>query len=248
MTASNFLACFNETESFEGAYADAAHDPGGATMAGVTQAAYTSWLAKHGRPNALVKGISLADREAIYREDYWNAVRGDDLYAGLDLVMVDTGWGSGPAEAIKLLQRALGITADGEFGAKTLAALEPHENSTDLINKLCVERMAFFRGLSTWQYFGKGWTTRLDGIQAKALAMNKAALAGTATPSRPVQRQTILNPAMPAALPPAAAVAPVQPSLTARLAVVKDALAAKNPQPVHESLLARLEAIVKEWV
>src|SRR5271163_4065031 len=109
MTDSNFLACFNETESFEGGYVDNPHDPGGATLKGVTQAVYTAWLAHHGRPNAAVRGASDADIQAIYRAQYWDAVRGDDLYAGLDLVMVDTGWGSGPVEAVKFLQRALDV-------------------------------------------------------------------------------------------------------------------------------------------
>lgn len=172
MTASNFLACFNETESFEGGYADNPHDPGGATMAGVTQATYTAWLKSQRRPRAPVRNISLADREAIYRDLFWNEVRGDDLYVGLDLVMTDTAWGSGSFKAVELLQRALGITVDGEFGPMTLAALQPHENSADLIDRVCAERLAFFQSLSTWKYFGAGWTWRLDGIRAKALQMN----------------------------------------------------------------------------
>jgi lysozyme family protein len=89
VTASNFAACFAETESFEGGYSDESHDPGGATLKGVTQATYTAWLVLQKRPNAPVKDASDADIQAIYRTEYWDAVRGDDLYEGLDLVMVD---------------------------------------------------------------------------------------------------------------------------------------------------------------
>lgn len=176
MTTSNFIPCFNDTAGFEGGYVNNPHDPGHGTMNGVTQAVYTDYLRKHNRPDAHVIGISLADRQAIYREDFWNRVRGDELYAGLDLCMVDTAWGSGPVEAIKLLQRALGLTADGEFGPKTFAALKQHENSTALISKVCDERMAFFKSLVTWKFFGRGWTTRLNGIEAKALAMHGVSL------------------------------------------------------------------------
>ena len=176
MTASNFLACFKETESFEGGFVDNPHDPGGATLKGVTQAVYSAWLAHQGRSNAAVRGASDADIEAIYRAEYWNAVRGDDLYDGLDLVMVDTGWGSGPITAIKFLQRALGIEADGQFGVATLAAIKPHWNSQELIDSLCDMRMAFFQRLNTWKYFGVGWTARLRGIQARAIEMNKTAI------------------------------------------------------------------------
>jgi len=178
MSASNFIACFAETESFEGGYVDNPHDPGGATLKGVTQSVYATWLFNHGRPDAPVKNASDADIQAIYRFQYWDAVRGDDLYDGLDLVMVDSGWGSGPVTAIEWLQRLLGVEVDGHFGALTLAALKPHVNSADFINQLCARRMAFFRSLNTWRYFGAGWATRLNGIQAKALAMN-------ATPTAP---------------------------------------------------------------
>jgi lysozyme family protein len=154
MTASNFLACFNETESYEGGYVDNPHDPGGATLKGVTQAVYSAWLARQGRPDAPVREASDADIQAIYREQYWDAVRGDDLYDGLDLVMVDTGWGSGPVTAIHFLQRELGVTVDGQFGVMTLGAVKEHLNSTDLINALCATRMSFFHRLTTWKYFG----------------------------------------------------------------------------------------------
>ena len=98
-------------------------------------------------------------------------MRGDDLYDGLDLVMVDTGWGSGPVTAVRFLQRQLGVADDGHFGVLTLAALKPHWGSPDLINRLCAVRMSFFRSLPTWRYFGVGWTNRLNRIQVKALEM-----------------------------------------------------------------------------
>jgi lysozyme family protein len=177
MTASNFLACFNETESFEGGYVNNPHDPGGATLKGVTQAAYNAWRVGKGLPAQAVRAASDAEIQTIYREQYWNPVRGDDLYVGLDLVMVDYGWGSGPVTAIRHFQRVLGVSVDGQFGLETLGAIRPFakSNGAALINRLCDDRTTFFQSLSTWVYFGRGWTVRLNGIRAKALAMNAAA-------------------------------------------------------------------------
>lgn len=189
MSTLNFLVSLNETESYEGGYANDPHDPGGATMKGVTQAVYTAWLARHGRADTAVRLIPDADIQAIYREGYWNPVRGDDLYDGLDLVMVDTAWGSGSDRAIRLLQQVLGVTIDGKFGPITLAAVKAHWNSTELINQLCAARMAFFQSLSTWKYFGVGWTHRLNGIQAQALKMN--ALSRTPPGDRPMTEATV---------------------------------------------------------
>lgn len=175
MSASNFLACFNETESFEGGYVNDPHDPGGATLKGVTQAAYTAWLRKQGRPGAAVRGASDADIQAIYRTQYWDAVRADELFVGLDLVMVDSGWGSGPVTAIRWLQGLLGVEVDGQLGLETLGAVDAVTDRGAFINRLCARRMAFFRSLNTWRYFGNGWTVRLNGIQDTALKMNATA-------------------------------------------------------------------------
>jgi lysozyme family protein len=180
MAASNFLACFNETESFEGGYVDNPHDPGGATLKGVTQAVYTAWLLSQHRAGAPVRNASDADIQAIYRAQYWDAVRGNDLYVGLDLVMVDYGWGSGPVTAIKKLQSLIGADVDGHFGILTMDALKAYENSPDLINRLCAARLSFFQSLATWKYFDVGWTNRLNGMHAKALEMNAAARAAIA--------------------------------------------------------------------
>jgi lysozyme family protein len=174
MAASNFLACFNETESFEGGYVDNPHDPGGATLKGVTQAVYSAWLREHQRASAPVRGASDADIQAIYRELYWNPVRGDDLFVGLDLVMVDYGWGSGPITAIEHMQGLLDISVDGKFGPETLVAVNARKQA-QFINELCAERLAFFQRLPTWRYFGVGWTNRLNACKAKALEMNAAA-------------------------------------------------------------------------
>ncbi len=178
MTASNFLACFNETESFEGGYVNNPHDPGGATLKGVTQGAYSSWRAGKGLPAQAVRNATDAEIQTIYREQYWNPVRGDDLFVGLDLVMVDYGWGSGPITAVRHLQRVLGVASDGQFGLETLGAVNAIKGRTaqiNFINRLCDDRTTFFQSFSTWVYFGRGWTVRLNGIRAKALAMNAAA-------------------------------------------------------------------------
>jgi len=170
MSAQNFLSCFNETESFEGGFVDNPHDPGGATMAGVTQATYNIWRKAMHLVPAAIRTSTVEERQDIYRMYFWNPVQGDRLFDGLDLVMVDTAWGSGPTEAIKLLQSCLKLHEDGILGEETLD--EVTHSSPVLITELCAARLAFFQSLSTWKYFGKGWTARLAGIKAKAIAMN----------------------------------------------------------------------------
>ena len=94
-----------------------------------------------------------------YTYEYWNAVHGDDLPAGVDLMTMDWGVDSGPHQAIIGLQRSVGVADDGIIGPKTLAAVRG-ANTRNLLRVYCNERMRFYRGLSTFPTFGWGWTNR----------------------------------------------------------------------------------------
>lgn len=90
----NFAACLRLTLAYEGGWSDNPADPGGATMKGITLATYSAWLGKDAT-KAELKAIPQAHIEAIYRHEYWDKVRGDDLPAGLDLVAFDAAANSG---------------------------------------------------------------------------------------------------------------------------------------------------------
>ncbi|MDB5596780.1 MAG: hypothetical protein JWM36_3741 [Hyphomicrobiales bacterium] len=169
MTASNFEECLALTIAQEGGYVDHPRDPGGATNLGITRAALA---AARGRPvtKAEVASLTRPEAAAIYRSYYWNAVRGDGLPSGLDAVLFDHAVNSGSGTAIRMLQRALGIPADGEMGAPTLRAAAMAD-PRDVISKLCRARQASLARLKTFSTFGKGWTRRIAEIERCALAL-----------------------------------------------------------------------------
>ena len=164
----NFPACLAETLRHEGGWADHPKDPGGATNFGVTLATYRRW--KPGATKDDLRRITDAEVAAIYRKGYWDAVSGDDLPAGLDLVAFDGAVNSGPARGAKWLQQALGVTADGKIGPKTIAAAKA-AHAEAVIDRACDLRMAFLRGLNTWPTFGKGWGRRVNEVRDAATAM-----------------------------------------------------------------------------
>lgn len=149
----------------EGGYVNHKKDPGGETNRGITRRTYDAWRTAKGLPVQSVKLITRDEAEQIIFENYMQPVRFDELPDGLDYAMADYSVNSGPARAVKELQRLLGIRADGIFGNQTFAALQKVEDVSALVEKLCLARMKFLRSLKTWSTFGKGWTARVMGQQ-----------------------------------------------------------------------------------
>lgn len=135
-------------------------------MKGVIQRVYDAYRSRKGLPKRSVKNITKPELEEIYKRQYWDACRCDDLPDGVDYVVFDGAVNSGPKQSIKWLQRAAGVNADGEIGAVTLEAVENAGNNDNLIDRICDRRLAFLRALKTWPTFGKGWKARVDGVRA----------------------------------------------------------------------------------
>lgn len=156
------------TLAHEGGYSNHPLDPGGATMKGVTQRVYDAYRRTKGLPTRSVKLIEPHELEAIYKLQYWNLVRGDDMPAGLDYALFDFAVNSGVSRANKFLQRGLGFVGDdidGILGMRTMARVyeAAKQNEELLVTKLCEDRLKFVQGLSTFSTFGKGWTRRIMG-------------------------------------------------------------------------------------
>lgn len=171
----NFSACLTETLRHEGGWADDPRDPGGATMKGVTLATYRQW--RPGATKAQLRAITDAEVAAIYRKGYWDAVRGDDLPAGLDLVAFDAAVNSGAKRGAQWLQAALGVPQDGKIGRETLRAADM-TGATGAINRACDARLAFMKrakhpktGASLWATYGRGWSSRVASVRAAAHRM-----------------------------------------------------------------------------
>lgn len=168
----NFGAVMAQIFKHEGGYVDHPRDPGGATNMGITHATLSAYRGKK-VTKADVKALTRAEAEAIYRKNYWNAVGGDRLHAGVDLAVMDYGVNSGPSRAAKALQRALGFTGtlvDGKVGPRTIQGQAGH-NPITVVKTVCRGRLSWLKGLGTWKTFGKGWSRRVAEVEAAGVAM-----------------------------------------------------------------------------
>jgi lysozyme family protein len=169
----------------EGGFSDDPHDPGGATFEGITLAEFRDFIGAPMATAADLQNISPGLVSNIYYTNYWTAVGAvAELSDGIDLSVFDMGVNAGPSRSIKLLQAALGVAADGIIGPITLAALNDPgvlDDPVSLLRQLAHRHGEFYRSLSTFQFFGRGWIIRANarfhaavGVLPNPLVMGKA--------------------------------------------------------------------------
>jgi lysozyme family protein len=165
----NFEQCLALTLKEEGGWVNNKYDPGGETNMGVTKRVWEEWVG-HPVPPGSLKSLTVADVEPLYRQKYWDKVRGDDLPNGVDYAVFDFAVNSGVSRSTKFLQDAVGAKPDGIIGPRTLAAVN-EANPRDLIDEICDNRLAYLQSLPTWDKFGRGWSKRVARVQEAAFNM-----------------------------------------------------------------------------
>lgn len=166
---SNFKQSFEMMLGSEGGFVNNPADPGGMTNLGVTKATWENFIGRQSDEKEM-RGLTPYKVEPLYRNKYWNAVRGDDLPSGIDYLVFDFAVNAGIGRSIKTLQSAVGTQPDGDFGLLTMAAVQlisPQE----LIEKFSQAKESFYRSLDTFDTFGKGWLNRIEEVKVKASAM-----------------------------------------------------------------------------
>jgi lysozyme family protein len=154
----NFDTAFSLLLGHEGDFSDHEDDTGGKTRYGVTEA-----VAREVGYKGDMRELPLDLAKRIYLERYWKPIRADDLPPGVRYIVFDGAVNSGPAQATRWLQRALGVTADGVIGPKTLAAAYAHSHET-LRLSILAQRLRFMTSLKNWPSFSRGWAIRIADL------------------------------------------------------------------------------------
>ena len=156
-------------------FANDPDDLGGATMCGVTLATFTEYCRRKGylRPTIVrLKAITYKEWLEILKTMFWDKWKADQINnESIALILVDWVWGSGKY-GITIPQKAIGVTADGIVGPKTIAAVNAKDPKQlfDLIRK---ERLAYIericRSRPTNLKYKRGWLNRLNDIKFKGV-------------------------------------------------------------------------------
>lgn len=151
---SAFEQAFRRTVAWEGGYVNHPSDPGGETNFGISRRAY---------PHENIAGMTLERAQFLYHRDYWQPCRCEDLPPLIAIELFDAAVNSGVGQAVRWLQRALGVADDGAIGPLTLSAAASSGATAALCARMLGERLAFASSLSTWPSFGRGWARRIAG-------------------------------------------------------------------------------------
>jgi lysozyme family protein len=171
MAKGNFDRCLAEILKHEGGYVNHPKDPGGRTNLGVTQRVYEAWVG-HPVSEAIMRGLTAQHVKTLYKVQYWDAVKGDDLPSGLDLCVFDFAVNAGPNRAARYLQLMVGAGSDGKIGPTTLRQLQQYARTHDLtyaVNHYQNLRETYYKKLATFPTFGRGWLRRVKQVRDVAL-------------------------------------------------------------------------------
>jgi lysozyme family protein len=154
----NFDTAFALLLDHEGDFSDHAADPGGKTRFGITEA-----VARQAGYTGDMRALPVELAKRIYLDSYWRPVRADDLPPGVRYIVFDGAVNSGPAQSALWLQRALGVTADGVIGPRTLAAAYA-KDAQQLKTAILAQRLRFMTSLTNWPAFSRGWARRIADL------------------------------------------------------------------------------------
>lgn len=166
----------------EGGYTNDPRDPGGRTIAGLSQAAnpdlyiwpmIETWESRGCSPSQIDK-LARQDPhfqglvQAVYRGRYWNQVCCDDMPALMRYPVFNACVNLGPIQTTKLLQKSVGVSQDGKLGPITLSEIR-HTDTNILYHAFMTHWRAFYKSLVAAKpecgVYLNGWLSRVDNVE-----------------------------------------------------------------------------------
>jgi len=131
----DFDIAFKKVIIFEGGYIDDKDDKGGETKFGISKRSF---------PNIDIRELTLNNAKQIYKENYWNKIKGD-LIDDQDIAnnIFDCSVNCGSSTSIRLLQKVINVKIDGILGSITLGSLNK-KDPVCVINMFKNERVKYY--------------------------------------------------------------------------------------------------------
>jgi lysozyme family protein len=147
---SNFDEAIGFVLSNEGGLSNDPSDPGGLTNFGISQKQY---------PALDIRNLTREDAVQIYQDDYWNKFQyGDITSQRVATKLFDSAVNMGPVRAVRLLQLAVNVQADGVLGVQTINAVNAADES-NLMDEFKAQLAKYYCDLGKPEFM-LGWLRR----------------------------------------------------------------------------------------
>lgn len=158
---------------YEGGYANKAEDKGGETFRGVSRVKHPTnpiWPIVDGlKSQPDFPACANRDHQLFvlvrdfFIQEFWEKIHGDELPEKMAVATFDAAINSGPDRAVRLMQIALGVDADGDVGSKTVkAAFDAGERG---VVRALARRAKFLHEIMdndpTQEVWAMNWFTRM---------------------------------------------------------------------------------------
>lgn len=152
-----FDEVFERVIGHEGGYVNNPKDPGGETNWGVTKR-----TAQANGYHGAMKSMTKNQAKEIYRKAFWERAKCTQYNSAIGFQLFDAAVNHGIGNAIRMLQRAVGVADDGIVGQMTLGAIN-QKTLDDVLVLFNAQRLEFYTKLSKFPTFGRGWVRRVAG-------------------------------------------------------------------------------------
>ena len=125
-----FNFCFSKVVDIEKGFTKDPNDDGNWTggRVNVGELKGTKWgISAASYPNLDIENLTEDAAKDIYYRDFWTPMQGDKLPSSLALILFDSAVNQGVGTAIKFVQSAINVKADGNLGNVTLTATTNEE-------------------------------------------------------------------------------------------------------------------------
>lgn len=154
--ASAFALMVSFVLAQEGGYCNDPYDRGGETKYGICKAQY---------PKLDIPSLTRDEAIAIYRRDYWERIKAVQMPEPIGMFAFECAVNQGQGASIRMLQKALGFSADdvdGIAGPVTLARAATCDVNVVLAEFGALRAMRYVQA-GTFGRHGLGWMRRLSG-------------------------------------------------------------------------------------
>lgn len=166
----DFDRAINKMLNLEGGKTYEKSDRGGKTNLGITQRTYNDWKDSIKQPRADVFNITVEEAKEIYKQNYWNIIKGSKLPHLIAQAILSMALTDGPQDAIRHTQKILGIPPTGTMGPITMKAIwsaAKQKGESKITNYIVDKQIQRYQSDEQAKTYGKGWTNRAESLRPK---------------------------------------------------------------------------------